>query len=178
MIDRSVLPGSSGQSNVQICVGVAKTYRRGFFLGPGFPRGLGTPSIVPLAPGADRLTPFFFGPSVGGPIAEGAGVPSAGVASGAGVAALESEALSPFVLLAGGCEPEADTASVGESALAFMSLEGDSSLIESGASRARSLSGDTLRVTIKLALVLDLRRASADLTGGAMVLREVEVTKS
>jgi hypothetical protein len=32
------------------------------------------------------------------------------------------------------------------------------------------LSGDTLRMTIKVALVLDLRRASADLAGGAMVL--------
>lgn len=138
-------------------------------MGPGFPRGLGIPSIDPLATAADRLTPFFFGPSVGGPMAEGAGVPSAGVASATGVAALESEALSPLVLLAGGCEPEADAASAGDSALASMSLAGDSSLTV-GAIRARSLSGDTLRMTIELALVLDLRRASADLAGGAMVL--------
>lgn len=60
------------------------------------------PSFDPLAVAADRLTPFFFGPSVGGPMAEGAGVPSAVVTSGTGVAAFESEALSPFVTLAAG----------------------------------------------------------------------------
>jgi hypothetical protein len=52
-----------------------------------------------------------------------------------------------------------------------MSLTGDSSLMESGAIRARNLSGETLRVTIKVALVLDLRRASVDLAGGAMIDR-------
>lgn len=41
--------------------------------------------------------------------------------------------------------------------------------MESGAITARSLSGETLRVMIRVDLVLDLRRASADLAGGAMV---------
>jgi hypothetical protein len=81
---------------------------------------------------------------------------------------LESEALSPFVTLAAGWDPEMDAA--GESAFALMSLAGDSSLTTSGAIRARSLSGETLRVTIKVALVLDFRRASEDLAGGAMVV--------
>lgn len=67
------------------------TYRRGFFLGPGFPRTLGWPSAV-VAP---LLTPFFL-PSVGGPIEDGAGVPSP-----AGVAAFESDAASPLPLAAG-----------------------------------------------------------------------------
>jgi hypothetical protein len=62
------------------------THNLGFFLGPGLPRGLGTPSSV----AADLLAPFFR-PSTGGAIDGGAGVPSA-----AGVAALESEALSPL----------------------------------------------------------------------------------
>lgn len=63
-------------------------------MGPGLPLGLGIPSIVPFAAAADRLTPFFFAPSTGGPIGVGAGVVSA-----AGVAALESDALSPFELV-------------------------------------------------------------------------------
>ena len=145
-------------------------------MGPGFPLGLGIPSIVPLAAAADRLTPFFFVPSVGGPMVEGAGVPSAGVASGTGVAALESEALSPFVTLAAGCEPEMDAA--GESAFTLMSLAGDSSLTTSGAIRARNLSGETLRVTIKVALVLDLRRVSEDLAGGAMIVDDRDLSRA
>lgn len=62
------------------------TYSLGFFFGPGLPRTLGNPSATAAA----RLMPFLR-PSAGGPIDDGAGVPSA-----AGVAAFESEALSPF----------------------------------------------------------------------------------
>lgn len=69
---------------------------------------------------------------------DGTGVPSAGVASAAGVATLESEALSPFELLGGGCdwEPEAEAASgagAGESTVALISLSslmGESSLTD------------------------------------------------
>lgn len=97
-------------------------------------------------------------------MAEGAGVPSAGVASAAGVAAFESEALSPFELLAGGCEPVAETVSAaGELMFSFSDLTGESSLMGLESTSSRSLSGDTLRVTSSVGFALDLRRASADL---------------
>jgi hypothetical protein len=65
----------------------------------------------------------------------------------------------------------------GESAFALMSLAGDSSLTTSGAIRARNLSGETLRVTIKVALVLDFRRASEDLAGGAIVVDDRDLVE-
>lgn len=68
------------------------TYSLCLFLGPGLARALGMPSgPTPFAAAADRLMPFFLIPSVGGPIAGGAGVPLP-----AGVGGFESEALSPF----------------------------------------------------------------------------------
>lgn len=91
----------------------------GFFLGPGLPRTLGWPSgPVPLT-AEDLLMPFFLTPSVGGPMTGGAGVPLA-----AGVAGLESEALSP--LEAGAAWRVADAA--GDSCDSLTSLTGDSSL--------------------------------------------------
>lgn len=103
-----------------------------FFLGPGRPLGLGSP-----VPFAVLLTPFFFGPSVGGPIDAGTGV------SVAGVAGLESDGFSsaePFVG-AGGLE-EAAAASW------TSSLAGESSLFkDSGSTIARNFRGSILRVT-------------------------------
>ena len=70
------------------------THSRGFFLGPGFPFCLGVPSALPLALAAERLTPFFLEPSPGGAMEPGAGVPSP-----CGVAAFESDAFSPLVVV-------------------------------------------------------------------------------
>lgn len=120
--------------------------------------------MVPFAAAADRFTPFFFAPSAGGPIGVGAGVVSA-----AGVAALESDALSPFEMV--------DTTSAfglaGDSLVCESSLESfdsgdwDASLTDTEGKISRSSSGDTLRVTSNPCLVADLRRPSAAL-GGAI----------
>lgn len=76
------------------------TYIRGFFLGPGFPLGLGKPSGVRLlaallVPGFGPGIPLFFGAAAGGasefgldgvsvPLAEGTALGSAGVSEGDG----------------------------------------------------------------------------------------------
>lgn len=130
------------------------TYRRGFFLGPGFPRGLGMPSFEPDALGALRLTPFFLRPS-GGPIEE------AGVPSGAGVAALESEPLSPL----GATWSVAEVA--GESFASLESVTGDSSFTTSGSRTSRNRADGTERLTRRLGLLPpDLRRPSVFADGG------------
>lgn len=111
---------------------------------------------MPSLLGADRFTPFFLGFSVGGPIDDGPGVPSA-----AGVAAFESDALSPLVF-AGAAVAESE----GE---ALTSLAGDSSLIEAGSKSRRSSSDEILSVTTIVGLLPDLRRPSPEfLLGGAI----------
>lgn len=133
--------------------GEVGTYSFCFFLGPGFPRTLGSP--LPLAAAAAlRLTPFFLGPSVGGPIETdwAAGVPAGGELG------VESDALSMFEL----------------GAAAGDSLTGVSSLTKSGSTMARSFWGVTFRVTTwvdlggdaavteeAVVVLLDLRRSLA-----------------
>ncbi len=118
------------------------------------PRTLGSP--LPLAAAAAlRLTPFFLGPSVGGPIETdwAAGVPAGGELG------VESDALSMVEL----------GAAAGESL-----TTGVSSLTKSGSTMARSFWGVTLSVMIWLVLgeaaavteeavvvLLDLRRSLA-----------------
>lgn len=92
-------------------------------------------------------------------------VDGAGVPSGTGVAALESDAPSPFEALA--ASRVADGA--GESTTSLDSLMGDSSLTDWGSRISRSFAGDTVSLTIRVGLLLDLRRASMDFDGGAMV---------
>lgn len=104
-----------------------------FFLGPGLPRALGSPFTAP----ALRLTPFFLGPSRGGPIGCGAGVPLA-----AGVAGLESDAFSAL-------DGAGTVVEVAGESLAS-SLSGVSSFLsEAGSMMARSFRGSTLRVTMR-----------------------------
>lgn len=138
-----------------------QTHRRGFFLGPGFPLGLGVLSPEPLAAAADRLTPFFFAPSAGGPMAESAGVPSA-----TGVAALESEAFSPVE--AGGAAAGVPEVAGDSFVSSCNSLTGTSLSTESGSSSSRSRAGDTVRVTSNVGLEPDFRRPSAVLMPGTM----------
>lgn len=137
-----------------------RTYNRGFFLGPGFPLGLGIPSM----PFADRLVPLFLGPSVGGPMPDGAGVPSA-----AGVAALESDAFSPLEVVGAATLAEL----VGELLTSLGSegsfTKGVCSSIDSGKRSTRSCAGDTAKVTSRLGLPPDLRRPSAALPDGGIV---------
>lgn len=64
------------------------TYNLAFFFGPGLPLILAVGSLA-LATAALRLTPFFLGFSVGGPMVACDGVPLA-----AGVLGLDGEALS------------------------------------------------------------------------------------
>ncbi len=109
-----------------------------FFLGPGLFRTLTEPSPFPAIAAADRLAPFFFGPSAGGPMTEaGAGVPPA-----AGVPGVESDAFSGFEAGAAG--------SVFEVAGESLAGEGESSLTAGGGAAgstiARSFSGDTVMV--------------------------------
>lgn len=125
-----------------------------------------------MAPAADRLTPFFLGPSAGGPIVdEGAGVPLA-----AGVLGVESEALSALE----GAVAWSVALVAGES------LAGDSSLVEGSgvdSNSALSLLAGTLSVTTSddcdelssilstLSCLSDLRRSlgPAFLLEGAIV---------
>lgn len=92
-------------------------------------------------------------------------VDGAGVPSGAGVAALESDALSPFEALAASWVAEG----AGESTTSLVSLMGDSSLMDWGSTISRSFAGDTVSLTSRVGLLLDFRRASMDFDGGAMV---------
>lgn len=66
------------------------TYRRGFFLGPGLPRGLGVPSVdwpaVRFEPGLGPGMPFLFTPFCGG---------ASELPSRAGVVPLAADAESP-----------------------------------------------------------------------------------
>ena len=117
------------------------TYSLAFFLGPGLPRGLGSPLGVAV-PGAPRFTPLFLGPSAGGPIEAPCG---AGV-SGAGVLGVESEAFSLEFGAAGRVFEVA-----GDS---LLSLTGDSSLTDSGSTMRRSFSGDSFKITMWLSLSL------------------------
>ncbi len=130
----------------------AGAYSFCFFLGPGFPLALGSP--LPFAAAvALRLTPFFLGPSAGGPMVAdwSAGVPAGGELG------VESDAFSAPELgaAAGDC------------------LTGVSSLTKFGSRMARSFWGGTLRVTMRLGLgdaavvtaaavvLLDFRRSLA-----------------
>ena len=145
------------------------TYSLCFFLGPGFPLTLGSP--LPFAAAvALLLTPFFLGPSVGGPIAAdwAAGVPAGGELG------VESDAFSV---------PEV-AAAAGDCLAA-----GVSSLTKSGSTMARSFWGGTLRVTmwvglgdaalvmVAAAVLLDLRRslaaAAAFLLEGAIAASKI-----
>lgn len=149
-----------------------------FFLGPGFPRTLAVgPSLpLPFATAADLLTPFFLGPSVGGPMTEG----GAGVPLGLGVFGVESNGASG---LEGGAAASVDDV-VGDSlSLADVSSAKDETL--EGSTMARSLSGGTTSVTRPglagsnfgsgaAAALSDLRRSLADdaffVAAGAMVV--------
>ncbi len=135
MVPSSLQMGVSGYA-LEIRIGILQksTYSRGFFLGPGFPRCLGTPS-APTAFAADRFTPFFLSPSEGGAMDPGAGVPSA-----CGVAAFESDALSPLVA-AGWGEGDFDFAGMdfGDSLMSSDSGTGDASIPNA----SRSLAGST-----------------------------------
>jgi hypothetical protein len=117
--------------------GVARsTHSLCFFLGPGLPRTLGSP--LPFAAAADLLTPFFFGPSAGGPMAAGcgAGVPAAGVLG------VESDAFSAREFVAAGSVVEV----AGES---FVSFSGESSFAKPGSTMARSFWELVRRVTTR-----------------------------
>lgn len=132
--------------------GGASTHSLCFFLGPGLPLTLGSPFPFAAAP-ALLLTPFFLGPSVGGPMVAdwAAGVPAGGELG------VESDAISVLELGAasGDC------------------LAGVSSLTKSGSTMACSFWDDTLRVTmwvglgepapvtVATAVLLDLRRSLA-----------------
>lgn len=86
----------------------------------------------------------------------GAGVPSA-----CGVAAFESEAFSPLVLVAGvGCAAFES----GDCLTSSGSWAGESSTLRI----SRSLEGSTVRLTIRVGLPPDFRRPSCALVDGAM----------
>ena len=127
------------------------TYNLAFFLGPGLPRGLGSPSGPNTGP-ALLFTPFFLTPSVGGGIDEGKGT---GVPAAAGVLAFDSEGLSPFELGATGC---------GFEMVDDDSFEGDSSLTGAAGSNLCRALGDTFNVTIMLPFE-DFRRATVAIAG-------------
>ncbi len=96
----------------------ACTYNLAFFLGPGFPLGLGNPSGPSCGP-AHLFTPFFLTPSVGGSISDGTGVPF-----GTGVLGEDSVgAFSPFELEV--------VAGIGFERVDDESFDGDSSLTTS-----------------------------------------------
>lgn len=121
------------------------TYRRCLFFGPGFPLALDSPLVA----GAALLTPFFFS---GGPMTDGAGVPSA-------VAGLESDAR--FSVGTAGAAVGVETGDT------FESLAGVSSLTDCnfGLMIARSRSDGTLRVTIFESLAVSFSLAAEDLRG-------------
>ena len=143
------------------------TYSLCFFLGPGLPLTLGSP--LPFAAAAALLlTPFFLGPSLGGPMTTdwSAGVPVGGELGD------ESDAFSvpELAAAAGDC------------------LAGVSSLTKSGSTMARSFCDDTLRVmmleglgeaalaTVAVVVLLDLRRslaAAACLLEGAIATGKI-----
>lgn len=109
-----------------------------FFFGPGRPLAFGSP-----VPFAALLTPFFFGPSRGGPIGCGTGVPLA-----AGVAGLESIGISVARFVAAGTVARAGGASLRSSLVS--SLMGVSSFFsDSGSTIARNFRAPTLRVTMR-----------------------------
>ncbi len=98
---------------------------------------------------------------------DGAGVPSP-----AGVAAFESDAVSPLPLAAGtGVDGDSLT-----SLESFWSLAaaGDSGLVASSPIASRSIVDGTERVTRRDGLPPDLRRPSGVLVGGAMGEKLVE----
>jgi len=172
--EREKVEQGAGQSSAGICSAsgskgawATSTYSFCFFLGPGFPLTLGSP--LPFAAAAAfLLTPFFLGPSAGGPMVAdwAAGVPAGGELG------VESDAFSVLELgtAAGDC------------------LTGVSSLTKSGSTMARSFWDGTLRVTTRLALgdgalvtaaaavLLDLRRslaAAAFLLEGAITADKI-----
>ena len=116
------------------------TYSFCFFLGPGLPLIFGSPT--PFVAPAALLAPFFFGPSVGGPMGCGAGVPPA-----AGVAGFESDTFSP--LEAGAAGSVTDVA--GES-LASLGGGVSSFTTDAGSRIGRSLSAGNLSVSVRLGL--------------------------
>jgi hypothetical protein len=93
-------------------------------------------------------------------VTEGAGVP---VTSAAGVAALESDAISPLEMTgaAGVADLAGDSGALGSSM-------GVSSLMDSGSTSSRSREGVMLSVTTRLGLPPDFRRLSVVLFEGAM----------
>lgn len=132
------------------------TYTLALFLGPGFPRDLGSPFAAPL------LIPFF----PGGPI--GPGVPL-----GAGVPGFESDTFSPFAWVGGWLDACGDplASAGGVAAFSFVSLAsasasadaGESSLAGRSLQTSRNLDGETVRVTVRPLLPL------LDFRPGAMV---------
>jgi hypothetical protein len=136
--------------------------------GPGLPLGLGSP--LPSTAAAPRLTPFFLGPSVGGPIAAAGG---AGVPLPAGVPGLESDGVSPLAAVGFGTVDEFD-----EESLASLPA-GESALVGEGSSGVmifRSRSAVTVHVKTRLGLpTVAFRRSTADadfLTEGAIAKME------
>jgi len=125
------------------------TYNLAFFLGPGLPLTFGAPS-GPRATPELLFTPFFFGPSVGGGIDDGAGVLPA-----AGVFEVDSDGLSPFELSATGRVFDV----VDEE-----SFNGDSSLMATSEGNFANALGESFKVTINEAFD-DLRRAVGVVVG-------------
>lgn len=135
------------------------TYNLAFFFGPGFPRGLGSPS-GPNATPELRFTPFFFGPSSGGGISEGTGVPL-----GIGVLVADSTGLSVDVMGA--------AMGIVLERVEVESFDGESSLISltsclmgAAGSRLCKNLGDSLKVRIFCSLPFDdFRRAVEAVVG-------------
>lgn len=90
----------------------------------------------------------------------------AGVVSAAGVAALESDALSPLLELLGAASVAEGS---GDSLVSVVSLIGDSSSsTDLGSTSSRSFGAETFKVTSRLGLLPDFLRPSAVLLGGAI----------
>jgi hypothetical protein len=117
------------------------THSLAFFLGPGFPLTLGTPSGS-KATAELLLPPFFLTTSVGGGIDEGAGVPVA-----AGVLDADPTKFSPFKV-----------AGTGKGVMEEASLIGDSSLMSDAGPDFASSLDDSFNTMINDAFD-DFRRA-------------------
>lgn len=113
------------------------TYNLAFFLGPGLPRGFGSPSGPNDGPAA-RFTPFFLGISDGGGMSDAFGVPAA-----TGVLELDSDGLSPLGLMAA-----AGAAGWLGGAIVGTSFDGDSSLTRGTSINLCRILGDTFNLII------------------------------
>lgn len=121
--------------------------------------GIGSPS-GPNATAADLFTPFFFTPSVGGGIDDGAGV----VSVGTGVLA-ESDLSSSLELGATGRVLDVDEAGEffdGDSSFSFSFSSLTSSSVTGGGEGAKRSSalGERVKVTTRLLPLDDFRRAA------------------